>query len=135
MARLIARLDKLAGYVYFRSGDKFAIPEDARQVIKRNGGEFSGEDKEWRVGAHRGGAVVDAIQVNGHQVIKVDTDAVRHAEVLLECGECQAPYPARKYPEAGEKCRFCNAPLTLVPAHQCGPECAERARPQAGGAE
>ena len=128
MARVIARRDLEARYVFFRSGDGFNIPGDARDLLKRNGGDFSGETKEWRVPLARGAGVVDSLRVDGHTVVTVDANDRRPTVTALECRNCAKPYSSRSNPAPGSMCAACNAPLELVPPHVCGPECSDRAR-------
>lgn len=126
MARILASKD--ASYGYFRSGDNFAIPAPARELIKRNHGEFSGDTKTWRVPLHRAGDVITALRVDGHTVITPGSGQQTAKLSMLECRECRAPYKSAAY-EDGAACYSCGAsPLSLEPVHECGPECADNAR-------
>jgi len=127
MARLIARRDTAEGYVFVRSGDSYPVPEAARGVLKRNGGEFSGESKEWRIPLHCGADVVAALRVAGHTVITVDAGDPRPARQAMECRACGAPYGDAVLGPASA-CVCCGEPLELVPAHVCTDECAALAR-------
>ncbi|WP_028635880.1 hypothetical protein [Nocardioides sp. URHA0032] len=128
MARLIARRDQDAGYVFIRAGDSYAVPEGCRSVIKRNGGEFSGDTKEWRVSIHRGSDVVAAMRVDGHTVITVDSNNPSPMRTSLECRSCAAPYPAGTPTVFDRACQNCNGRLELVPPHACDDECASLKR-------
>lgn len=127
MARLIARRDAAARYVYIRSGDSFAVPQDARDVIKRHGGEFSGDTKEWRVHIDQGADVVAIVRSFGHDVIAVEAGQERQAALAVECRACATPYPSSKASLPDEFCPGCAEPLELVHPHECDEKCAEMA--------
>lgn len=116
MARLIARKDEVARYVYVRASDGFPVPTEAREILKRNGAEFSGETKEWRVHINRGPAVVTAIRAEGHTVVAVDGNAPPPPPTRgpLECRECGQPYRVGRTVVGGEPCAACGAELHLI---------------------
>jgi hypothetical protein len=132
MARVIARRDSAAGYVYIRSGDAFPVPEECRRLIKGNGGEFSGETKEWRLSLHRAADVVTVMRTYGHQVIATDAAQVREGPRLLECRNCGQPYGANAQGLLPTHCSRCNAHLELVPPHVCDARCDAAARSRVG---
>jgi hypothetical protein len=112
MARILALRDLASGYVYFRSGDRFHIPEDARLTIKRSGGDFSGETHDWRVGVHRAPDVVAAMRVAGHSVITDDigSDSQKRAR---ECQNCGAGV-RHDFVQDGSHCKRCKQVLVPV---------------------
>lgn len=116
MARIVARRDEVEGYVYFKSIDGFRTPVDAREVISRNGGDFSDELKEWRAPVNRGAVIVAALKAKGHNVIAVDAHAPARPQVRgpLECAACAQPYRATRRAAHNETCVSCAEPLELV---------------------
>lgn len=118
MAKIIARRDNEARYVYISSADNYPLPSDARDLLKRNAGDYSGVTQEWRVHVDRGATVVAALRISGHEVIAIDTaDPVAPKPRVVgppECKVCGHPYKSGTEP-AGRTCVECGAELALVP--------------------
>lgn len=114
MARVLARRDQSAGYVFFRSLDGYAIPAEVRDVLKANSGDYSGEAKEWRVPLARGAQIVEKARSWGHELVTIDAGSVRAAPRPVECADCGQPYRASKVPTPGELCAAGGHVLELV---------------------